>query len=301
MLAVSAGAPSWPLAGSSSSGRGQLRRTGRPFSEAIRIGTIGTGAVAVRPAESSACRTVPSWSGWMSKRTRFGRAGPPVPELAQQVGLDQHQGAEQKCAEADGQDDGDGLIGRTMEIAQALAPEVGPASGKPAPGRAHQRPGRAPEHQQRASYPRGEHGAAAPAPDLQAGEYRGAARDEQGDDPSPGIPRRGDGLDRPDAAPRAAGPGGPGGAGRARTPEPPRARCRSRARPSARRPAASHPREATRPGAPAAPAAPPPPRPRRRFRPRAPSPRSPPRRPRAPGRRWRRGSGAPRWCPPAAG
>ena len=28
--------------------------------------------------ESSACRTVRGWSGWMSKRTRFGRAGPPV-------------------------------------------------------------------------------------------------------------------------------------------------------------------------------------------------------------------------------
>jgi hypothetical protein len=56
----------------------RIPRTGRPFTEAMRIGTIGTGSADDSPASRSSRWMAESWSGWMSKSTRFGRAGPPV-------------------------------------------------------------------------------------------------------------------------------------------------------------------------------------------------------------------------------
>ena len=45
-----------------------------PFTDWMRMGTIGTGAVVVKPASRAAASTGARWSGWMSKRTRFGLA-----------------------------------------------------------------------------------------------------------------------------------------------------------------------------------------------------------------------------------
>jgi hypothetical protein len=121
-----------------------------------------------------------------------GASGSLDPEFAQQVVLDQEQGAQQEGAKSEAQHHGHRLVGGTVEIGQSLADQVGPAPGKPAPDPADQPQCRQPASQQDHPAARGKDGAIAQVLDLHgrqqhdADDQQPGGADPQGIAPPPG-------------------------------------------------------------------------------------------------------------------
>ena len=102
------------------------------------MGTMGTGTPVSGACSSTSASTSSRWSGCTSKKTRFGpRLALVDPQVAQEVVLDEEQRAQQEGAEAQGEDDHQRLVGRPVEVGEALSVEVGqPPTGRSGAGRA---------------------------------------------------------------------------------------------------------------------------------------------------------------------